>query len=122
MNRLSYDVIGAAIAVHRQLGPGFLEQIYEAALMVELGERRIPFRPQVTLPVLYREQRVGEARLDLLIGDILVVELKAVEELRPVHRAQVLSYLRAGAFELGLLINFNVTTLPQGIRRVVWTS
>lgn len=103
------------------MGPGFLESTYEESFAIELAERRIPFRRQVVIPVFYRDLPVGESRLDFLIDDLVVVELKAVEELRQVHRAQLLSYLRAGAFELGLLINFNVPVLVQGVKRVVWT-
>jgi GxxExxY protein len=121
VNRLSNLVIGAAMTVHQALGPGFLENIYEEAMVVELEARGISFQRQLIMPVYHRDRCIGESRLDLLVGGLLVVELKAVEELRSVHRAQVLSYLRAGAFELGLLINFNVALLQQGLRRVVWT-
>src|SRR5690606_24207901 len=101
--------------VHRQLGPGFLEYVYEEALVLELTTRGFSFRRQPVFPVLYKGVQIGEARLDLLVEDELVVELKAVEELRPLHRAQVLSYLRTGEFQLGLLFNFNVYSLRQGI-------
>ncbi|HEY5926959.1 MAG TPA: GxxExxY protein [Kofleriaceae bacterium] len=119
LDQLAHDVIGAAIEVHRELGPGFLEGVYEEALTRELRTRRIQFEQQVSLPVYYKGAVVAEARLDLLVAEVLVVELKAVEELRPVHVAQVLSYLRAGAFQLGLLFNFNVYSLSRGIRRVI---
>ena len=115
----AHRVIGAAIEVHRHLGPGFLESVYEEALVVELGLRGIPFRRQVPIPVRYKGLSVAEARLDLVVGAQLVVELKAVAALLPIHMAQLLSYLKAGSFQLGLLINFNVMTLRQGLRRVI---
>jgi GxxExxY protein len=121
LNELSRRVIGAAIEVHRRLGPGFLEGVYEEAMALELRCQGVPFQRQVTLPVTYRDQLVGESRLDLLVDEELVVELKAVEAFRQVHRAQVLSYLRAGSFQLGLIINFNVGVLIDGVRRVIWT-
>ena len=121
LDALAHAVIGAAIEVHRQLGPGFLEHVYEEAMAIELAERRIPFQRQLTFPVYYKRVLVTESRLDLLVGELLVVELKAVEDLRPLHTAQVLSYLRTGEFQLGLLFNFNVYSLRQGIRRVVWS-
>jgi GxxExxY protein len=120
-DRLAYAVIGAAIEVHRQLGPGFLESVYEEALCVELEMRGIPFRRQHPIGVSYKGRPVGEARLDLLVGDILVVELKAVDAVVGVHTAQVLSYLKATGHRLALLINFNVPVLKHGIHRVVLT-
>ncbi|HEX5064417.1 MAG TPA: GxxExxY protein [Kofleriaceae bacterium] len=103
-------------------GPGFLEHVYEAAMTIELTARRIPFQRQVTFPIYYKDVLVAESRLDLLVAEQLVVELKAVEELRPIHTAQVLSYLRTGEFQLGLLFNFNVYSLRQAIQRIVWTG
>lgn len=118
-NRLAKDVVGAALEVHRVLGPGFSESIYEGALAEELTRRSIPFERQVPLPVRYKDVRVGEGRADLLVGGTLVVELKAVEQLVPVHVAQVISYLKAAGCRLGLLINFDVELLRNGVRRVV---
>ena len=112
-------MIGAAIEVHRRLGPGFLESIYEAALTVELARRGIQFEKQFPVVVRYEEVVVGEHRLDLVVDGELVVELKAVEAIAPIHFAQVRSYLRAGAFQLGLIVNFNVPYLRDGVRRVV---
>jgi GxxExxY protein len=119
VNRLSHDVIGAALEVHRVLGPGFLESVYEEALCAELELRRIPFVRQAPLPIWYKGRVVGEGRMDLLVGDCLVVELKAVEVLAPIHSVQLLTYLRATGHKLGLLINFNVAVLKHGIKRVV---
>jgi GxxExxY protein len=114
-------VVDAALEVHRSLGPGFAEAVYEQALVVELGLRGIPFQRQVQIALEYKHETVGQARLDLFVGECLVVELKACETLLPVHVAQVVSYLRATKQPLGILINFNVNLLKQGIRRVVRT-
>jgi GxxExxY protein len=103
------------------LGPGFLEVVYEEALCVELSLRKIPFVRQAQVPIWYKAQQIGEGRLDLLVADCLIVELKAVEALAPIHTAQLLSYLRATGQRLGLLINFNVPLLRQGIKRVALT-
>jgi GxxExxY protein len=122
LDGLARDVIGAALAVHRTLGPGFPEGIYEDALALELKERSIPFERQVSLAVQYKGSCVGEWRADLLVGGALVVELKAVEQLATVHVAQVVAYLKAIDCRLGLLINFDVPVLREGIRRVVQSS
>ncbi|MGE5185352.1 MAG: GxxExxY protein [Acidobacteriota bacterium] len=122
IDALAREVIGAAIEVHRWLGPGFLESIYEEALCLELEDRGVRFERQVRLPVLYRERIVGEHRLDILVESQLVVELKHVETLAAVHVAQLISYLKAGAFQLGLLMNFNVPILKNGVRRVIWNG
>ena len=119
LDRLARNVIGAAIEVHRALGPGFLESVYEEALCLELQLRGIPFVRQITVGVNYKGRKVGEGKLDLLVGDILVVELKAIEDIAPIHIAQVLSYLKTTGHKLGLLINFNVPVLRQGVKRVV---
>ena len=119
IERCAYAVIGAAIEVHRALGPGFLESIYEEALAIELHHRRLRFQRQLTLPILYREIVIGEHRLDFVVEDEIVLELKAVERIAPVHFAQVNSYLRAGAYDLGLLINFEVPVLKDGVRRII---
>jgi len=114
-------VVDAALEVHRQLGPGFLESVYEEALNVELSLRSIPFIRQVPVALTYKGVPIGQARLDMLIAGRLVVELKASECLLPIHLAQMLSYLKAIQQPLGLLINFNVRFLRQGIRRVIRT-
>lgn len=111
-------VIGAAIEVHRHLGPGYLESVYEDALAVELTLRGIPFARQVVFGLDYKGHVVGEGRLDFLVDGCLIVELKAVETLAPVHKAQCISYLKAKRQRLALLINFNVTVLKDGIKRV----
>ena len=113
-------MIGAALTVHRSLGPGFLESIYQSALSIELRLRSIPYKTQVPIPIFYKGHVVGESRLDLVIDEILIVELKSVEIFAPIHTAQLISYLRASKCKLGLLINFNVPLLKQGIRRVIY--
>ncbi len=117
---LSGAVIGLAIEVHRALGPGLLESAYEECLCFELQQAKISFRRQVPLPVTYKAVALDCGyRLDLLIEERLVVELKTVEKLMPVHDAQLLSYLRLGGYRAGLLLNFNVAVLRDGLRRIV---
>ncbi len=118
-DRLAQEVIGAAIEVHRVLGPGFLESVYEQALSVELELRGVRFQRQAPVAVVYKGRSIAESRLDLVIEGKLIVELKAVDQFAPIHTAQVLSYLKATGCQLGLLINFNVTRLRDGIKRVV---
>jgi GxxExxY protein len=113
------QVIGAAIEVHRALGPGYSEITYELALAVELELRGVQFVRQWPFALTYKGRPVGEGRLDFLVEGCLVVELKAVESLGPVHTAQTLTYLRATGHELALLINFNVSVLKTGIKRII---
>ncbi|HSB79126.1 MAG TPA: GxxExxY protein [Candidatus Methylomirabilis sp.] len=122
LDALAHEVIDAALEVHRWLGPGYLESCYEEALAIELRERQIAFRRQAPISVDYKGRVVGEGRADFIVGDGLLVELKTVEALAPMHKAQVLSYLKATRGILGLLINFNVPVLRDGIRRVVRSS
>jgi GxxExxY protein len=112
-------IIGAAIEVHRLLGPGFLESIYENALCRELRIRGVPFKRQARVPVFYKDELVGEGRLDLMVANLVVVELKAAENIQPIHYSQLLSYLKATGLKLGLLINFKERRLMLGIRRVI---
>jgi GxxExxY protein len=119
LNQLAHAVIGAAIEVHRTLGPGFLESVYVEALCVELTLHKLAFERQHVINVSYKGHPVGENRLDILVENCLIVELKAVEALEPIHMAQVISYLKATGHALGLLINFNVPVLKNGVRRVV---
>lgn len=118
-NILSERVIGAAIEVHRLLGPGLLESVYENALCIELQARGIEFERQVKIGIEYKGVLIGDGRIDFVIERTLVVEIKAIEALLPIHGAQLLTYLRAGSFRLGLLINFNAGLLTKGIRRVI---
>ncbi|MDR3638387.1 MAG: GxxExxY protein [Isosphaeraceae bacterium] len=119
LDALAHLVIGGAIDVHRMIGPGFLEGVYEEALAVELGLRRLPFEREKPIAVFFKGHAVGEGRLDFLVAGRLVVELKAVEALTPLHQAQVLSYLKTTNLPLGLLTNFNVPLLSRGVRRVI---
>ena len=119
---LARKVIGAAIEVHRALGPGYIESVYEEALAYEISLNNIPYERQVKVKVAYKGHSVGEGRLDLLVAKILPIELKAVEALAPIHQAQLLSYLKMTGLQLGLLINFNVPLLKQGIKRVILSS
>jgi GxxExxY protein len=121
LNRLREAVIGAAIAVHDELGAGFLESLYERALCIELERRAIAFARQVTIPVLYKGTPIGEARVDVVVEGRLLVELKATDGHSPLHMAQILSYLKTTGLPLGLVINFNVRSLRDGLRRVVRT-
>ena len=119
-NALSHEVIGAAIEVHRVLGPGLLEFIYEEALVIELEDRGLDVVRQAEVIVSYKGRRLeNKLRLDVLVNRILIVEIKAIEHILPVHEAQLLSYLRLSEKKLGLLINFNTVVLRSSIRRVV---
>ncbi len=119
MDALVHRVIGAAIEVHRELGPGYLESVYEEAMAVELESQLIGFDRQLMFTVPYKDQKVGEGRIDFLVEGRLIVELKAVDKLIPIHTAQVISYLKATGCKLGLLINFNERLLRSGIQRVI---
>jgi GxxExxY protein len=118
---LARRVIGAAIEVHRHLGPGFGERVYEEALAVELRLRDVPFSQQPSVPVRYKGFAVGVGRPDFVVGIGLVVEIKAVSSLSVVHQAQIVSYLKALGSPLGLLLNFKEATMRRGTRRVVWS-
>lgn len=119
-NYLTDQVLGAAIEVHRVLGPGLLESVYEECLAVELGLREVAFERQKEVGLTYKGHNIApNLRIDLLVGDAVVVELKTADELAPVHEAQLLTYLRLTGCRVGLLINFNVSVLKKGIRRMV---
>ncbi len=120
LNDLSGRVIGAAIEVHRVLGPGLLETAYEECLAHELKNARIRFARQVPLPIEYKGAQLDASyRLDLVVDRTIVVELKSIETLLPVHQAQMMTYLRLSKLPLGLLINFNVPSLRLGIKRII---
>jgi GxxExxY protein len=119
-DELSRKVIGCAIEVHRNLGPGLLESTYCQCLACELSHAGIPFQMEVPLPVRYKETLLDCGyRIDLLVSGDLVVEIKCVETLLPIHQAQILTYLRLSKIPVGLIINFNVTKLQNGIKRFV---
>jgi GxxExxY protein len=118
LNEISEKIIGAAIQVHTTLGPGLLESTYEACLKYELQKRGLKVLSQVGLPVIYDGMKIDLGyRLDLLVEDAVIVELKAVTTITPLHEAQLLSYLKLSGKPLGLLINFNVTLLKDGVKR-----
>ena len=120
LNNITERIIGAAIAVHRELGPGLLESTYEACLAYELIDQGLEIERQKAIPVRYRGVDLDCGyRIDLLVESRVIVELKAVESLEPIHDAQLLSYLRLSGLQVGLLINFNVMKLKHGIRRLV---
>jgi GxxExxY protein len=115
---LTETVIGAAVAVHRELGPGLLESVYERALALELRVAGVPARQQVDVPVAYRDEDLGVGfRADLIVAGRLIVEIKSVSRLEDVHFKQLLTYLRLARLRTGLLINFNTRQLIQGLRR-----
>jgi GxxExxY protein len=120
LNRLTERIIGAAIDVHRALGPGLLESAYEACLAFELTEEGLRVEQQKLLPLVYKQVRLDCGyRLDVMVEGLVIIEIKAVEGLTPIHEAQVLSYLKLSHCPVGLLINFNVKLLRSGIRRII---
>ena len=119
LNELTHSVIGAAYSVYQELGPGLDENLYESAMSRELRLRDIPFVRQIAVDVYYKGEKIGEKRIDLLVADKLVVELKAVETLTALHKAQVLTYLKITKKRFGLLINFNSAILKDGIKRIL---
>jgi GxxExxY protein len=118
-DQLTQRIIGCAIDVHQELGPGLLESIYESAMAVELDFQKMSFRQQVIVPIQYRERLIGEHRIDLIVENTVVVELKSVERFDRVFEAQILTYLRLTKLKTGLLINFNSRMLHEGIKRFV---
>jgi GxxExxY protein len=120
LNRLTGEIIGAAIEVYKTIGPGLLESAYSRCLQVELSLQKIPFQKELVLPIEYKGVSVEAGyRMDFLVDDCVIVELKSVERLLPIHHAQLLSYLRLSNKKLGLLINFNVPILKNGIKRLI---
>lgn len=120
LNHLTEKILGAAIAVHRELGPGLLESAYEACLEFELRDRGLNVERQPQLPVVYRGLKIDAGyRIDLLVDGKVVVEVKAIEALKPIHEAQTITYLKLSGCKVGLLINFNVQLLTKGVKRLV---
>jgi GxxExxY protein len=119
INRLTERIIGCAIEVHRQLGPGLLEGTYELALCIELSDAGLKNERQVAVPVVYKGRDIGEYRLDIMVEDAVIVEIKSVERHDPVFEAQLLTYLKVTGKRVGLLINFNNRMLKDGIKRLV---
>jgi GxxExxY protein len=118
-DRWAHETIGVAIEVHKELGPGYDELIHENAMDIELTRRGIPFQRQLPVEVLYKGINVGNGKIDILVDGCLVLELKTVDALLPKHKAQVISYLKAKKLELGLLLNFKVAVMKDGIQRIV---
>jgi GxxExxY protein len=123
-NQLSSKIIQAAVAVHKELGPGLLESVYQSCILIELENMAIEAQSQVALPIIYRGQKLdGQGfRMDLLVEDTVVVELKSVKKVEAVHKKQLLTYLRLADKPLGLLINFNEPLLKDGITRIINTQ
>jgi len=119
INAITSQIIGAAIEVHRALGPGLLEPLYETALCIELDDRRIAYQRQPRVEAFYKGRRLGAYRVDLIVEEAVVVEIKGVTTLLPVFDAQLLTYMRATGKRVGLLINFNARLLKEGIRRMI---
>jgi GxxExxY protein len=119
LNQITEQIIGCAIEVHRALGPGLLESAYEECLCYELSQKGLKFKRQVALPVVYKEVKLDCGyKLDIVVEDLVIIEIKAVQNLLPVHEAQLLSYLKSGNKPLGLLINFHVSVLKNGLKRL----
>ncbi len=121
LNQLSYQIIKAAINVHKELGPGLLESVYQACMVIELKNMGIKVEPEVALPIIYQGVKVHNEgfRLDLLVENTIIVELKSVEKVQNVHKKQLLTYLRLAKKPLGLLINFNEVVLKDGLCRII---
>jgi GxxExxY protein len=119
VERVGRALLEAGLEVHRSLGPGFIERIYEEALCLELTLRSTSFERQKMIQVFYKNVPLGEQRIDLVVGGLVIVELKAVDKILPIHEAQLLSYLKATNLRLGFILNFNVPLFKNGIRRMV---
>ena len=119
LDAVTERIIGACIEVHKELEPGLTEALYQEALCHEFDLRGVRYQKQVTVPVMYKGKRIGDTRVDLLVEDCVIVELKACEALNAVHRAQLICYLQLKQLHVGLLVNFNVAVLKDGLKRVV---
>jgi GxxExxY protein len=117
--QLTERIIGCGIEVHKHLGPGLSESVYESALCIELREANIPFTRQIGIPVYYKGVLISEYRPDLIAAERIVIEVKSVEHLGPIHTSQMLTYLKVSQLKTGLLLNFNTAVLRHGIRRVL---
>ena len=120
LNKLSYEIIGAIYKVHTELGPGLLESTYEVCLEYELVKKGLIVQRQKALPVIYNEIKLEEGyRIDLLIENSIILELKSIDEIAPIHKAQLMTYLKLSGMKLGLLLNFNVKDMKEGINRII---
>jgi GxxExxY protein len=121
-NELTGKIIGACLEVHSNLGPGLLESMYEDCLCIELCSKGIPFERQCLIPVIYKGNIISDPlRMDLLVSSLVVIELKSVEKILPIHQAQLLTYMKLAKLPVGLLVNFNESSLPNGIKRYLLT-
>ena len=118
-NIITEKIIGCAIEVHKNLGPGLLESVYENALCFELENSKLKFECQKILPVIYKGKTLGNFKIDILVEDLVILELKSVEKHDPLFEAQILSYMKLGGYKLGLLLNLNTTLLKKGIQRFI---
>lgn len=119
-NQLTSEIIGSAIEVHRHLGPGLLESIYEECMVFELQERKLVVQRQYEIPVLYKGSKLDQNyRIDLLVNNQVIIELKSIKKIEPIHNAQLLTYLKLANIRYGLLLNFNVPVMRQGIKRLL---
>jgi GxxExxY protein len=117
---LTEKIIGCAMAVHKELGPGLLESIYEEAMTIEFGELGLSFQRQVEMPVIYKRRQLnGTFRADMVVENAVVLELKSIEQMHPVFDAQLLTYMKLGGWKVGLVLNFGMETLRQGLKRIV---
>jgi GxxExxY protein len=119
LNDITYKIIQCCIEVHKNLGPGLLESVYEAALCIEMDLFGMKYERQKVLPVVYKDKLIGKFFIDILVENHVVLELKSVEKHNPIYEAQVLNYLKLGNYKLGLLINFNSYLLRYGIKRII---
>ena len=119
LNKISEVIIGCAIEVHRNLGPGLLENMYKSALLIELKNAGLDAESEKVIDVLYKDEIIGQFRIDILVEQLIVLELKSVDRHDPVFDAQLLSYMKLGGYKLGLLINFNQKLLKEGIKRLI---
>ncbi|RLD26122.1 MAG: GxxExxY protein [Bacteroidetes bacterium] len=120
LNKLSYQIIGAIYKVHTELGPGLLESTYEVCLEYELLKSGLKVQRQKALPVIYNEIKLEEGyRIDLLVENSIILELKSIDEIAPIHKAQLMTYLKLSGMKLGLLLNFNVRDMKEGINRII---
>ena len=120
LNKLSYEIIGAIYKVHTELGPGLLESTYEVCLEYELVKKGLIVQRQKALPVIYHEIKLEEGyRIDLLVNNSIILELKSIDEIAPIHKAQLMTYLKLSGMKLGLLLNFNVKDMKEGINRII---
>ena len=123
LNLLTGQIVDAAYAVHKALGPGLMESVYEKCLAYELGTRGLTVERQVAIPIQYRDLIVEAGlRMDMVVGRSVIVEIKSMDRLLPIHQAQIFTYLKLSALQVGLLINFNVSYIKDGIRRVALTT